>query len=346
MRAHSPDLIGNLAAVARQVGVAIVRSESACQGPVSCTASIEGAVTPLVLHSARQLFPRDAREAAWKIEQYLEGGTGLGVVVAEMVSDGAREWLRSKKIGYCDLGGSLFLPLPGAYILVDRPQAKREKRLVKAVLSGKTALVAHALWQSERPMKGIEIAEMTGLAAGTVSGALDRMDRYGWISTVEASGAAKSRVIVDRQAMLDVWRASLVSSGGPVRERFYVSGCKSPEEVAARIAKACEDGDVGYAFTGLFGAQRHAPHLSASPQVTVRVLPDDVKRLVDNIGARPVSEGSNLAVIASDLPLNGNFRARTDFGELAAPLVCWLDLHGEAGRSKEMADHLRNEKLS
>lgn len=339
------DIIENLSVLLRGIGGTSSVEREGNSLFFTADVGLDGATARLCILPSRQLFPRDAREAVWKLEEHIGTTEFVPVIAAEAVSEGAREWLRSRKVGYADLGGSLFLPLPGAYVLLDRPQAKREKRIVKAVLSGKTALVAHALWANKgEPLKGIQIAAMTGLAAGTVSGALERMDRFGWIST-KGSGASKARLIVDRPAMLDIWQASIIAAGKSPREKFYVPGARTASEVAAKIEAVCSAEDLPYSFTGMFGAQLHAPHLTNVQQVTVRVAENHISTLAAALGAKKVDSGSNMSVIPSDLPATDEFRVLSDIGWVASPLVCWLDLHDEGGRAKEMAAHLRTEKL-
>jgi len=63
------------------------------------------------------------------------------------------------------------------------------------------------------------------------------------------------------------------------------------------------------------------------------------------LGARPVNEGANFSVIdvrSSDELL---FRQKVDEAWLASPIQVYLDLlHGE-GRAKDMAVHLRRERI-
>ena len=99
-------------------------------------------------------------------------------------------------------------------------------------------------------------------------------------------------------------------------------------------------------MTSEAAAQAYSPYLSSVSQVRCRIVPGPHRRdALETLQARPVSEGWNLGVIET--------RARGDItvGErlggicLAEPLQVYLDLLQGTGRSKEMAAHLRAERL-
>lgn len=292
---------------------------------------------------ATLVFPRDAREIAWKALA-IRGENIQPVVVAEAVSEGARGFLRSQSIGYTDVGGSLFLPLPGAYVLVDRAAPKREKRIVKGVLSGKTSLAAHVLMAAREPINGTEIARASGLSLGSVSSAMERLDRMGWIATT-GSGPRKLRRIIDRRGILEQWRATRLSEGPVGKTKFYVPSVRNSRELAEKLAEVAAREGVDYALSGVYGAQMHTPYLTSVPQVVCRIQKADIPLVAAALGARPVAEGWNLGVISSDLPANPVFRQELGGLSVASPLVCWVDTVAEGGRAPELAAHLAQERL-
>ncbi|NTF17103.1 hypothetical protein G6L37_01495 [Agrobacterium rubi] len=298
---------------------------------------------PVKVIVAGVLFPRDAKSLVWNALEAKVSGQ-LPIIAAEVVSEGAREFLRSQKVGYSDMGGSLYLPLNNALIMIDRAPPKREKRVVKSVLSGKTSLAAHVLMSSDEPLNGVDIAAMTGLSMGGVSGALDKLDRMGWLST-DGSGPRKLRRISDRRALLDHWKQSRQGDGPVGKERFYVPGVSGGEALARKISEAAAAEGIPYMVTGVYGSQIHAPYLSSIAQVVCRVLPQDMERIAEALGARKVSEGWNLGLISSDIPMSPAFVGEVDGLSVASPLVCWIDTVSEPGRAKELADHLASERL-
>ena len=66
---------------------------------------------------------------------------------------------------------------------------------------------------------------------------------------------------------------------------------------------------------------------------------------IGELGARVVSEGFNLAVIEATSPGELLFRERVNGAWLASPIQVYLDLLRSEGRAKEMADHLRRERI-
>ncbi len=71
---------------------------------------LEGKLYRFVVDAKRSLYPRDAREAIWKIRSYLAdwGRTDrqfIPVLVADSISPGARELLREERVGHFDTSG-------------------------------------------------------------------------------------------------------------------------------------------------------------------------------------------------------------------------------------------------
>jgi Uncharacterized protein conserved in bacteria len=309
----------------------------------NCIIEVGGSRHRVSLLRAGVMFPRDARVIAWDAGALRAAGSNP-LIVAEAVSEGAREFLRAQSIGYCDEGGSLFLPLPGSFILIDRAPPKREKRAVKGILSGRTSLAAHVLMSADRPLKGVEIAAASGLSLGAVSAALDGLDRMGWLAT-DGSGRGKLRRISDRRGLLERWRASRLSDGPRDKKKFYVPQVRSAEDLVRRIHEVADKEGVEYALTGVYGAQLHAPYLTSVPQVVCRVAEADVARLADALGARHVSDGWNMGMIVSDVPMAPPFRSEMGGLWVSSPLMCWVDAIAEGGRALELADHLARERL-
>jgi hypothetical protein len=63
------------------------------------------------------------------------------------------------------------------------------------------------------------------------------------------------------------------------------------------------------------------------------------------LGAREVNEGSNLVIIEVKSPGELLFREQVDSIWLASPIQVYLDLLRSEGRAKEMAEHLRKERI-
>ena len=70
-----------------------------------------------------------------------------------------------------------------------------------------------------------------------------------------------------------------------------------------------------------------------------------VEVILSELGAKRVSEGTNLHVIETTSLGAFLFKERVGDGWLASPIQVYLDLLHGNGRSKEMAEHLRQERV-
>src|SRR3546814_12781377 len=75
-------------------------------------------------------------------------GERVAMLIAGAISKGARDILQQESIGYFDLGGSLFIPASGAYVLIDRPQPKKAGRAIGSLFQGQLASLVQAALES------------------------------------------------------------------------------------------------------------------------------------------------------------------------------------------------------
>src|SRR3546814_2329 len=93
-------------------------------------------------------------------------------------------------------------------------------------------------------------------------------------------------------------------------------------------------------------AQAYAPYLSAISQLKCRIQGGRLhSEVLSRLNARPVSEGWNLGVIEDASKRDIAVGKRIDGIAYAPPVQVYLDLLQGAGRAKDMADHLRSERL-
>lgn len=310
----------------------------------------EGVPFRLVIEVKRSLFPRDARNAMWQLRNYLAhsgsaDSSTVPVLMAEMISPGARQLLRDERVGYFDSSGSLFIPGRGLYVRVDRPTSRKQARSVNNPFVGRRAQVLHAVWILGRDWFGVhQIAERAGVSPATASETLIGIERREWVE-VRGAGPSKERRLISPRALLDAWSAYQASVKPKAVRHFYVRST-TPPDLRRRIDHACETHGVSYEFADLTAGQIHAPYLSSVSQVFCRIpVGGNMQAMLASIDARPVREGWNLGVheIASDSELR--FRQRIDDSWVADPLQTYLDLLQAGGRAKELAQHLRVEKL-
>jgi hypothetical protein len=130
-----------------------------------------------------------------------------------------------------------------------------------------------------------------------------------------------------------------------VFRRYYVPGMKA-DTLATRIGQVFDAHEVQYAISHETAAQRYAPFISHVSQVRVRVLIGaNADAAIGDLDARVVNEGANLGVIEAKSSGELLFREQIDGLWLASPIQIYLDLLRGEGRSKEMAEHFRKERI-
>lgn len=312
---------------------------------------IHGKPITLLVEVKRGGYPRDVRQAVWQLRNYVhhvqprsKSHDTVLFFITEALSPGAKEFLAQEKIGYFDLGGSLYLPAPGAYLYIDKPSPKRETRMLRSLFVGKRAEVLHFVF-FQRDWFGVrELAQKSGVSAAAVSEVLSELDRREWVES-RGQGPSKERRLVDIKALLDAWKTYQLSTRPPRLRRYFVSS-NGVGPLMHRLSIESEEHHLRYVVTGEVAAQHYAQYLSSISQVRCRMLETGATReVLHNIEARPVNEGWNLGIIESKSNGDFAFSERIEGVWMASPLRTYLDLLQSDGRAKEMAEHLRRERL-
>jgi hypothetical protein len=309
---------------------------------------VAGKPVIVLIEFKKSVYPRDAREVHWKFTDLrhdwamTHDNDAHPVLVAESISPGAKEILKAERWGYYDSGGSLYLPASGAFLYVDKPPPKAAVKKVRTLFSGRRAQVILALLVYKEKWFGVTgIAEKARVSASTAAEVLAELDRNDW-TEARGRGPAKERHLRDPSALLDAWAAEVRKTPPPTLQRYFVPSARS-DALVAKVAHAFGTHSVSYAITHEAAAQRYAPFLTTVSQVRCRVqFGQALQSALDELDARPVKEGANLALIeAGDLlclELDGDLL-------LASPVQVYLDLLRGEGRAKEAAEHLRKEKI-
>lgn len=301
----------------------------------------------LLVEVKKSVYPRDVRQALWQFKALRQPphANEQPLLIAESLSPGAKELLRNERVGYYDSGGSLFLPASGAYVYIDRPPPKTLEKSVRSLFSGRRAQVLHALLVHHQDWFGVtEVAERAEVAPSTASDVLSQLDRFDWLVS-RGQGPSKERHLREPGALLDAWAKQLAALRVPALRRYYVPGLKS-DALIERLSQVLDAHQVGYAVSYEAAAQRYAPFLSSISQVRTRLLPSaGADAAIAKLDARVVSEGANLAVI--EVKSAGELLFRQQIGGvwLASSIQVYLDLLRGEGRAKEMAEHLRRERI-
>jgi len=311
---------------------------------------LAGAQIVLLVDVKREVFPRDVHGAIFHLvrsQRHIATGDQevLLLLAAESVSAGARELLTNEGIGFFDLGGSLFLPSKAAFVLIDRSPPKKTSHTVGSVFEGQKAHVLQvALQRGDAPLGVKDLAEQARVAPSTVSTTLAELERRDWAESF-GSGPHKVRHIINPSGLLDSWRDHIRKRKPPRIARYYVP-VGDITELGRQLDVACQLHEARYAVTGELAAQIYTPYLSSVSQLRCRIEPGSAQTAVlRGLDARQVSEGWNFGLIETQTADDIETGERIAGLQLAPPLRIYLDLLQGTGRSQDMADHFRHERL-
>ena len=297
----------------------------------------------LLVECKRRLFPRDVGELLSKRQI---GVDDFPVMVAESISPGARVLLQKQGVNYWDSSGSIFLNLPWAVYLVDRPAPRESSRRTKNLYRGSSAVVVHRmLLEHKRGWKVQELAHESDVSLATVHQVFTTLEELGMLSR-SGKGPQTVRHLEEPGQLLDSW-ASQHSLRDYTWKRFYRLS-RSPEELEQAVADVLRSSpSVIYGLTLEAGAARVAPWVTTLERWSV-ILENSTDGLEDQLkrqGFRAVDEGENLLLLICSEP--SPLQCLQEVGGLwvASPVQLYLDLKASPRRGKEQALHLRNERL-
>jgi hypothetical protein len=267
------------------------------------------------------------------------------MIAAATISDGAKELLQTERIGYFDQGGSLFLVDDDFYVFIDKPVIKASRKIDRPLFSGNRSQVIHALlmhpeqWFSTHQLAAL--AYVSPSTASVVLGELEKRD----LAMVQGKGPSKTRRIHRPGALLDEWAKQWSLLTKATIRRYYVPLVK-PEELMKRINAVCVAHHTAYVITHEWAAQLYSPFLSNISQVKCRIFPNaPISLIARELNAREVEEGSNWGLIESESIRDMLFEQEIRGLRVESPILAYLDLLDGEGRSGEMAEHLRREKI-
>lgn len=339
------DLLEQFAATLRTLPGVHARIDSSPSAGIDARLALEvaGKFVDAQIELRRAVYPRDVAQFAWRVRD-ISSGDAVAVLVADAISPGAKDLLRSERLGYYDRGGSLYLPAPGAYLYIDRPPPKPMARHLRALYTGRRAQVLRALMRTPGEWLHVkDLAAQTGAAPATVSQLLAELERLDWMDS-QGQGPAKRRRLRDPTGLLDAWARHVASLPSPAPRRYFVPETDGAEMLLRRLDAACEAQRVGYAVTAEAAAQRYAPYLTTVSQIHC-CIPEGSGPVLAALGARAVDEGANLLLIDGAPTADLRLRQRIDGVWLASPVQVYLDLQQREGRAKELADHLRRQTI-
>lgn len=306
----------------------------------------------LLIEAKKAVYPRDVRQVLWQFKEDshnrskgIGGDDVFSILVAESISPGAKEKLRDERVGYFDSGGSLYLPTPGAFFYIDKPPPKTLAKSMRSLFSGRRAQVLQTLLLHHQSwFGGKDLAEQALVSPATASQVLTELERFDWLKS-RGQGPSKERLLSEPAALLDAWVKQLPSIRPPALRRYYIPSIRV-DTLLEHIGQVFDKNEVAYAISHEAAAQRLSPFLSSISQVRCRVLMSPSADLaINELGARAVNDGANLAIIEVKSPGELLFRELVGGIWFSNPIQIYFDLLRGEGRAKEMAEHIRKDLI-
>lgn len=325
----------------------ITNAQSAEVG-YACDARIEldvkGQLTDLHLAIRKAGYPRDVREAIWKLAPLKQQGIHP-IFVAPTVSPGARELLRAEGLSYADSGGSLCLQLPWVYLYVDHPAPPSESRKARTLFRGNRAQVLHLLLaEPQRAWHVKDMAQSAQVGLSTAHEVFRTLEDEGYVER-QGRGPEVTRRVVEPGRLLDAW-----AEAHTLREYKaygYYAWTQSLPRLRSRICLTMEEIGITYALTLASGAELTAPFMTQVETLSI-LVPNEtpLDSLTERLDLKPVDAGANINILvtAGRAPLL--CRRQIESVWVASDIQLYLDLNALPARGKEQAQHLRRERLS
>lgn len=309
---------------------------------------------PLVFAIKKDVYPRDVRDAMWDLQGYQsrmeDPSEVVLVMLAEHLSKGAREELRSRGLSYFDSSGTLFLKHRKWLINIEKAKSTtRETSRELDVFKGARENVVHTLLCMDRDwFHGHDVVYMSKTSGYTVSTVLQELEKFGWVES-QGEGRHRMRRLIKPTELLDAWAKAWVERKHVTSRWYYF--CQNPKRLVEDLAL---DLDVtagrskeksNFAFTGAIAANRLSPLLTQI-DVAELAISSSAEELAKNVGLKPAEKGSNVILIersgASELFQQYSQQEGAWF---TSPFIQYLDLLNGRGRNAELAAQLRRDIL-
>lgn len=304
----------------------------------------------LAVETLGQAYPRDVREAVWRLDDFLaathdsKGDPVVKLIAAKSLSAGAKEALRDRDVGYFDRSGSLFLRTGPWIINIERPAPRRARKDSVSLFTDAREGVVHALLANRGEwLTGSELAKLAKTSDYTCSVVLKELEHREW---VESTGAGKDlrRRLVKPARLLDDW-AEEWTQRKDERSRWYLYVGK-PAELLPKLARRLKDCGFDWAFTGTAAANVTSPLLTSVDAADIIVPKGASLVLADVLELKPAEKGANVTLVEREgASLLFRERHQDDISFFASPFIQYLDLLDGRGRNKELAQQLRQTVL-
>lgn len=308
------------------------------------TLSVENESVDIAVETLRHAYPRDIREALWKLDEHrLSGGPEhlIPLVAAGSLSPGARDLLRKRGIAYFELNGNLNLHWRKWLINIQCPEPASSRKHATELFTDSRERVVHALLVHRQSwLTGNELARMSQTSPYTCSVVMQELERREWC---ESSGAGPTlrRHLTEPRQLLDAWAGHWARRDGQ-RSRWYTF-IDHPGQILTELSARIEKSKVesAWAFTGTAAANAYAPLLTAVDTAEICIPPGRVDLFTNALKLRRAEKGANVILVEREgASLLFRDRHPDDTSWFASPFILYLDLLDGRGRNRELAQHV------
>jgi len=277
--------------------------------------------------------PRIVRGAVNQLLRYQsKAPDACGVLVAPYISPRSAQICIENGIGYVDLAGNCRLSFSSVYVQRDgKPNPIPQRRELRSLYAPRTTRVLRVLLQDpKKPWRLQALAQKAEVSLGQVYNAKKLLADREWIRS-EVDGFR----LVEPGALLREWSQNYTYRKNATRD-FY--SLDAPPAIEGKLAAACRDAAVPYAFTGFSAAARLAPMVRY--QRVMAYISGDPTPVVAALSLKEVPSGANVTLLS---PYDdGVFYGAAEVNGLriASPVQVYLDLIGYRGRGEEAATFL------
>ncbi len=279
--------------------------------------------------------PRFVERSIYQLKNLTKIKKGIyPVFVAPYISERAREILKSENIGYIDLIGDVYLQFDS--VLVDRisiAERKTEKRLNRGIFASKATRILRAILNDpNKKWKITELANICRMSPAGVYFVVNQLEDKGYVSRDED----KSIKLIDSNRLLKNWASNWTVEKS--RSNAFFSFARSPEEIILKLAKATDELNLKYSFTGMAGASIISPFVRYN-DVWVYIS-GDLNEIVKKLDLRPTSSGANIRIFEPfDDGIFMDFREIRGIN-LVGKIQLFVDLFTYPGQGQEQAEKI------
>ena len=308
---------------------------------------VEGRPVHLIIEAKEKGYPSDLRDTAWRLNHLRNNHRNmptLPLIVSPSIPQSSRAFLRELKLGYVDMGGSLYLPLPGSLILIDRPAPRKGDRRPKNLYKGSTAQVLHVLLSEiNRGWHVHEIADKAKVSTYTAHHVFTALEERELIER-RGKGPSLVRYVKTPGALLDEWAENYPLKQYEARGYYYWA--QSYEKLTKDVTAELRGQGVEYALTLASGAALVAPFVTGVERLSIIVpVTTDLDSISQRMDLKGAEKGANVTFLMTREKSPLMLRQRKGEVWVASNIQLYLDLWNWPARGKEQARHLREERI-